>query len=758
MIFISFYSVAQENPANVLRALGGSSWGDAYTAGTDETFQRQISEANVEGSSANVSNPCTSDDQNTLPHKFLLLLMANNKLEVSHDTSSGKLRVNGGTMIGNCNSMLETSISEPNEDIPYTFQVKIKRPNNCNGPRCDYDVVDVSNGTSNQRKGTYSPDFNGFIACLQDTGVYDNGEIVADKIAPADFYHEEEGVNQSSELWFVSHGFSGGQLSGVFSENKKPNYGCYYFEDIKKDGFAIYSQDDVHEQELNRLFTRICTSGDYKLIDDHLSDFDELRGLRETLIQVRNQLVLDKVKEVHEILDESDDLSEVDVDKVRDVLADFKEYIIDPLKNKLAIAQRLYANPGHSQKEDMLRNLIANEDKVQELLGLGTSEFKDEMKKYLDDKAGELVSYAKKPYITSKDYIAMVGEDKNPPLDNSAWTGAALTLFEIQNTAFNYGRYNKNFWDDNYKGKDRYKNEDRFEKATELDRKISSNVSRRRDVLNRLNTTASNPGVDYAAQYQNTKERVVAGLDAQINEIANKLRVAQTKVQTQCAQEKAQKYWINQQACVRDATLQVEACTEQLRALVQARDEAIRKYDGMIAEWNQARTDAGLDASTAPQATGAFTFTPTNPQGQQGQLGQQGQMNPQMQQQMMMQQQQQMMQQQMMGYNQRPYSMFGNGAGFSANLGLGGQFGMSPFGGGGYNTFGYGGPQSMMGFGGYRGPSSFMPMGGGQFGYGGPMSPMMNQYTMPGGQFSFGAGAPMSFGGGAPMGGTSFNF
>src|SRR5690554_6742783 len=83
------------------------------------------------------------------------------------------------------------------------------------------------------------------------------------------------------------------------------------------------------------------------------------------------------------------------------------------------------------------------------------------------------------------------------------------------------------------------------------------------------------------------------------------------------------KYWINQQACVRDARAQYEACVAELRELEQERARSKNKYDELIAEWNQAKEQATGRSVEAPasdsnrtttpsgRGDGHFTFTPT---------------------------------------------------------------------------------------------------------------------------------------------------
>ncbi|MEX0798725.1 MAG: hypothetical protein WD025_04745, partial [Bacteriovoracaceae bacterium] len=434
---------------------------------------------------------------------------------------------------------------------------------------------------------------------------------------------------------------------------------------------------------------------------------------------------------------------EVDKAKFKEVSSDFLEHVVKPLKNDLAQLQRLYANPGHSQKENILNSVFAP-GKASELLGKDPSELKDILKKELDKKASLLVSYARSPYLTKSDYQKMTSSKANAPLDSQTWTSAVLDLYEVHNTAFHYGRYSDDFWDSHYKDSNRYKNEKRYEKGSVLDGKIAAKVSSKRTSLRRVSQVASNPDVDYGARYERTKQTVLSEIDREIAQYRQNLAQAQMKVQTGCAMEKRQKYWINQQACVRDAREQVEACMRQIQALLRSREEAARKYDGMIADWNQASSQAGRRTTASAGNSGTnqngqnFSFTPTQPT--QPQVGNQfsGQMQ---------QMQQMMMRQQMMGQQQRPgFGTNGNfGYNFNAGMGMGrgsSMYGMTPP----YNPYSQG-----------RFPSG--GLGGGQYGMGfqgsmGGMPPAMGYYgqqqTMPGGSFNFnppGGGGQMWAGG-----------
>ncbi len=309
-------------------------------------------------------------------------------------------------------------------------------------------------------------------------------------------------------------------------------------------------------------------------------------------------------------------------------------------------------------------------------LGKGPAELKDIVKKELDIKASELVSYAREPYLTSDDFKKMTSVKSKAPLSSDTWMSSVLDLYEAQSTAFHYGRYSNDFWESHYEDKPGQEDADRFASGADLNTMITARLENKKEKLGRVAKSAKNPDVDYAARTEQTKQTVIAGIDKEILEVKQKLAKLAFKVRTQCMQEKQQKYWINQQACVRDAQEQLEACGGSLEALIAQREQVIRKYDGMIADWNEAKKGAG-GAVTATASTselpngGRFDFNPISPSANaQGRPGgspnmqnQYSQYMQQMQMQMMMQQQQSMQspwQSRGMGLNLKPQWRPGN--------------------------------------------------------------------------------------------------
>lgn len=686
---------------DLLNALDGG-WGAEYQTKANVKSSPRKTDPQIEGNKTSLGLNCNSEeDRNTVPYKFLLGLMANKNLDIEHKPHAGTLEFNGGIMIGNCQSMLETFVSKPSSDIPYyTFQVAVKRPGGCKTSKCSYDVAKVESGNSVKHKMEFAPSFSGFVDCLKASGVYADGKIDQKKVAPIEFTHTERDITQSSEVVYANRGYKGTRYAGQFSSNKLPEYpGCYYFEDVKEGGFKTYSVDDIKDYELERLYQKVCNSGNYKLINKHVMDFDENGPFQKGLIDIRNELILGEVKRLHEIVDESEDLSEVDAVKFKEVTSDFLDYVVKPLKNDLAQLQRLYANPGHSQKEKIL-NSVFGPEKAKAYLGKDPKELKELLKADLDEKASQLVNYARKPYLTKDDYKKMASKESKAPLENSTWTSAVLDVYETHNTAFNYGRYSDDFWESHYKDNKAYANEKRYESASVLNSKISKRLREKRSNIKRVSEVAANPGVDYGAKYERTKNAVIGDIDLQIQKYNQSLQKAIYQVRTQCAQEKAQKYWINQQRCVREAQARIEACTRQIEALKKSRSKAVAKYDAMIAEWKDAQSQAGLSSKSKnskkknSKGTQTFDFDPgstANVPNSRNMVNNNAYSNQlRRQQAMMMQRQNQMYQmpqyqnqQNMMMYNnpyQQSYSpMYGNQNGLSAGLNFNLGANMSPY-------------------------------------------------------------------------------
>ena len=110
--------------------------GDLISALYDADFSEDTEDITVEApeqkpkfeSSSSEQKVCTKKDQITVPYKILKGLLKNKKLDFTHDPTTGELEIDGGLMVSNCNDMLSFDFAKPKNDLPYLFQVSIKKP------------------------------------------------------------------------------------------------------------------------------------------------------------------------------------------------------------------------------------------------------------------------------------------------------------------------------------------------------------------------------------------------------------------------------------------------------------------------------------------------------------------------------------------------------------------------------------------------------------------------------------------------------
>jgi hypothetical protein len=371
--------------------------------------------------SLEINSNCSTSKQNSLPLLDLMLLLTNEggKLDIAYDPESAELTVDGGGMISNCNSMLSFDITNPTKDHPYLFMVNIK---DCGAKECSYKVVtkdEKGNNISSPEPVKFTPDLNGFYDCLKHAKVVsDDGSIDKKQRVISPLYAKKKGVNVSSEVWFASHGPMGADQNGegVYSKNKKPGFGCYFFEDVKKDGYAFYNKADIEKNKKELAFQDICASGDYKLISKKLADYKEMSALYSVLLKVRDQALEDEIKKLAGKLKTETDFSALDVS----VIDDFEKMIINPKKKKI---EEVYGM----------------------MLAAPAGKEKDAYKKQLEELQKELVAYSKAPFLTAKDLERMhdvFNKNRSVPFNDPTYYGAVLTLNRIRTTIDEYKSFN----------------------------------------------------------------------------------------------------------------------------------------------------------------------------------------------------------------------------------------------------------------------------------------------------------------------------
>lgn len=418
LILLPLQSFAQKNFMNALYGSQEST----NTKNIDPNFSKQ---KNKSGESKKVSHSCVSDTQTSLPLRVVLGLLRGRgaTLEPSFDASSSEMSIYGGPMIGNCNSMLEYYWGDPDGDVPYTFEVRIKKPDGCSTDKCKYNVQTIKNDrvVDLDEQITVEPNMDGFIKCLEKTGVYKNGKINKSNIVTTEFDVDQKGVNKSKDVWFASRGpaavNSGG---GVFSKkNKHKNASCYFYEDIQKDGYKVYTQKDIRHKNLIDEAQTLCKSKDYAEIYGNLKNFKSLSTTYRDLEAIMKEQLLKEVaaakKEFKKAVKKGD-LSKLDTEKYSKLFKDFYELIVKKQLNE----------DSHDEADENNMNLLVNLYTAYE-----EAESKDEkakIEKKIRDLTKKLGKYMEDPYFTLDDYKYFISMKNKAPLKDPEWKSATINL------------------------------------------------------------------------------------------------------------------------------------------------------------------------------------------------------------------------------------------------------------------------------------------------------------------------------------------
>lgn len=371
------------------------------TNGGSSGTPTQVTPPSVPGvTSSATSQNCPSSGQTTLPLKYVAAMMRTkgSSLQLSHDAAQGQLNVRGGDFLSNCNGMLEWGLRTPTTDFPnYVVELKIK---GCGGSECEYKVMEVNTAKEQVEKTIkVKPDFAGFQQCLRETGVVDStGAVRSDKMVIRDLDISFNGVENSGNVWFGSHLPAASALYKKQSEKD-----CYYMEDIRQGGYAVYSPEDSERMRLDEQAQLICDSGNYR----HIADFLERYSQYQTSLgAIRDELILKDYKKLAELIQKGEKLETQDYS----VLADFQRYIVDPLTTRISdLHQKIGSLPSGQErrlKEEELKGLMR-----------------------------QLASYRSAPFITEKDMDKLMAKGL---FDEAAQVNV------VHLTAKNYGRLGAN--------------------------------------------------------------------------------------------------------------------------------------------------------------------------------------------------------------------------------------------------------------------------------------------------------------------------
>lgn len=576
LLLLSIFSLGLTYAQDELEALFGSQ--ESSKTSKDLTPPKVDSKT----SSFETSKVCSDKDQTSLPLRYLLGLFREKgtELSVTHDPSSGILNVKGGTMIGNCHSMLDFQISEPDGELPYRLEAKIKK--NCDSSTCNYKVIKGGE----EVELPFSPTLTGFKECLKATGVInESGKVEKDKIALVDFNITKKDVFESGELWFASHGPEALKVKGVYSkENKKTGDGCYYYEDPIKNGFKIYSEEETSYNRAKSEFEALCNVTNYKVIDGKIEQFNEFKEFQGMLVGIRNKLIEDEVKALAATLKTTKDYSDLDIT----VLKDFHEKIIEPLKFEIVEKFKEYLQESGDVKFQKERELKALQD--------------------------ELLKYSKTPYLDS---LALKNlqdsEGKNAPLHLDSWYTNVLSLNKSLNTIASY----QNLKGTNSEGKKRSpltQDKEINDKQAIFARSLAD-VRYKHEIRN--NIVEGNPSESY---YQR-KEELLQNVRNRNEELNRLVSEELQYIQSYCYNPN--NYWLNRQQCVQESQENIMVWKERVQKMNQRDLEEAQRQGAKGDEFRvvEAKRD-GRSNSRKTSSESEMVFDFTNPRSTQTQNSQ----------------------------------------------------------------------------------------------------------------------------------------
>jgi hypothetical protein len=525
----------------------------------------------VEVSNTTPTYQCNSSDQTSLPLKhFEALLRNGNKgIDINHNEESGVLELSGSkNMVGNCYSMLEPKLTKPNSILPWVFQVQFK---SCGQAKCSYDVQVLENGSIKTVAGKqYEPSFDGFMSCLKDTGVYQNGRIIEDKVVKKTFYQEFTGVNTTDDFLYASNGPLAIQDGLRYSsQNEIPGQKCFVFERIQKQPKKLYSLEDYKKQQKYEYFQEVCKSQNWKLIDEKIGDFEQFKSLEAILVKVRNQLIEKDVSKLAMRLDDEKDYREISDEDISLIDA-FKEKVIDHETDKINKLYRKYIDSSGSDKESI----------------------KEELQK----KVLALKKYSQSPFLQVK-HLEMLqySKTRNAPMEREQWIKSTKNLAHILETVYEYQGLGKKD-DEDRTISPKVVGSNVNKKMAEFNKNLSIGITRHKIRNNIIKEDLSKTYANLSSSYDKTIQKRLSELQRQIQE-------EMQYSQTMCPRLGNQ---IMVQSCIQDSMEVIKQCQVQAQQIVaelekrkKAAEVKARKYKSDEEYRNSRYGSSGSTSSTS---------------------------------------------------------------------------------------------------------------------------------------------------------------
>jgi hypothetical protein len=280
------------------------------------------------------------NEQKSVPLKVINSLIQDDprKISLNHDSKTGILKISSEDMVANCNSMIEWKVNQTQVEGENTYLVeaRIKQGADCKDGKCNYRVYKVENKfdiTSPTK--SYAPNFDGFLACLKDSGAFaGDGGYNQNAIYYAPINERISDIKDTGKVLYVSEGPASSQIGPATSDKFKIISDCKYYEDVSADQGILLSQADEEKKKLREQAAELekCTVDDYHKVADFISEYTEFEG---QLKKVRDDLIMQAAQKSAQAILEGKSTEE----DMR-VLDDFEKYIIGPKKEQ---AEALYA-------------------------------------------------------------------------------------------------------------------------------------------------------------------------------------------------------------------------------------------------------------------------------------------------------------------------------------------------------------------------------------------------------------------------------
>jgi hypothetical protein len=309
---------------------------------------------------------CEDKIQNSIPLKFLLdglLREKNSSLKLSHNPTTGQLKIDGGSWIANCSDMLQWAARKPSvAGGDYLLELKIKKPSDCVGGECSYTVL-KKDGTSEVMK--FSNTYAGFIQCLEKSGVLvkqGDGSFSVDKtaIVKRDMGTTLSGFDKTGKVRFVSYGPEAEKIGPKYAKVSKAQ--CFYTEKIAADDMKVYSASEWTHQKKALEVKQLCNADNYKDIFDNIGKYSEFENI---LQDIGEKLINEDIKKMAKTIEAAkaaEDLENIDFS----VIEDFQKHVIDPLTIDIAKKYDDWkAEPKGEKKETLYKELKKLKDKLE---------------------------------------------------------------------------------------------------------------------------------------------------------------------------------------------------------------------------------------------------------------------------------------------------------------------------------------------------------------------------------------------------------